>query len=210
MQKSAYSNYFNGFFMINFRNSFLLMSLLPSLSMAASGIYYTRSEFPYMKADTFVEKIFGRPFEEDVVPKDLQAYEKDQELYSGCYVLNSPLHANEILMLSDGPFFATVWRYGYNLTNELKALAVLSREEVVKQAMSKNDYYIMRLRVYTQASGEKPKAVDVYKTPGLRINEVSDCEALLNVVKHSGYKGKAFGCLGTMFQYVPVYSYDHD
>jgi len=145
----------------------------------------------------------GDSSDTEIVPEQLTL--KNKDLLSGHYVLNKSLYKNEILILADGPFYATVWRSGTAVQSELKALAALLVDPIFKKSLS--HYQIIHLGVYTSPTEGKPRRVSVYQTPGLRLVN-QDCAHLLQLLRTSGYLGSAFNCdKKGVFSYIPAYSY---
>ena len=188
---------------------FALLVFFPLSALATTAHYYDNQEFSIEKPNflqNMLQKIMGDPTDPEIVPKALRPYEKNKDLISGHYVLQKPLYANEILILADGPFYATVWRSGTAVRLELQALAALLVDQKFKQAV--DDYQVTRLAVYTPLIDGKSKKAYVYQTPGLRLPH-QNCQKLQSLIQKSGYpqSGAAFSCEKDVFNYIPAYSH---
>lgn len=183
-----------------------LLVFFPLSAFATTAHYYDNKEFPDFEKKSILQKIMGDPTDPEIVPQALRSHEKNKDLISGHYVLKKPLYTNEILILADGPFYATVWRSGTAVRQELQALAALLADPLFKQAV--DQYQIIRLAVYTSPIAGKSQKIYVYQTPGLRL-EKQNCPHLMQLVQSSSYpqSGSAFTCHQDVFNYTPAYSH---
>jgi hypothetical protein len=186
---------------------FSLLVFFPLPVLATTAHYYTNTEFTDFEQKSVLEKIIGNPLDTEIVPPILRAKLKNKDLLSGHYVLKKPLYRNEILILADGPFYATVWRSGTNARLELQALAALVRgDQQFADALVQTNYQIIHLDVYTAPIQGKSQKVSVYQMPGFRLAQ-QNCAHLSQLLGSIGYPGSAFTCTAGTLSYIPDYSH---
>lgn len=190
-------------------NLFLLLMLGSMYSYSTTASYYSDNDPRLTISRNFWSYFADTPTDHSLIPGSMASYLRNKSLRGGHYALRKPEFKNEVVILTNGPYFATVWRSGTAIHNETAVLDTLLQNATFRDLFSKLEYQFYQLPMYNPINLPQNKTpFYVYQMPGFDLKVTPEnCQLFMNMIKQRGYTGDAFSCDNGYFRYIPAYSY---